>query len=256
MLRAHLRYFNVDRELKTLLVTSAHPAEGKTTIACSLATAAASMGTQTLLIEADLRKPRLQASLELQPGPGLADALVGAAPLAQAIQHLVVETGTDYGAQSHGLDVLEAGAVPPNPAELLESRAMVDLLAWAREHYGLVVIDTAPLAMVADAIPVMDNVDGVIVVARLGLTTRGASTHMRERLGKLGAPTLGLVINDVRASANSYGYGYTYGDAQDPDLSISASPDNSPEFGRFGSRNGADAVHIGGDGLSPGSDPR
>jgi capsular exopolysaccharide synthesis family protein len=213
MLRAHLRYFNVDRELRTLLVVSAQPAEGKTTISRGLAAAAASMGTRTLLIEADLRKPNLTRALGLRPGVGLAGALVSDTAVEHAIQH--VDLGGRPGGNGAGrlLDVLPAGAVPPNPTELLESHAMEDLLAWAREEYELVILDTPPLSVVADAIPLVRRVDGVIVVSRLGISTRDGAHRLRERLDHLGAPVLGVVVDDARRSiSGDYGYGYRYGD--------------------------------------------
>jgi receptor protein-tyrosine kinase len=211
MLRAHLRYFNVDRELRTLLVTSAQPAEGKTTVAQGLAAAAASMGTKTLLIEADLRRPSLARLLRLEPHVGLGEALVGAAPREMAIQQVDVESRLNGDLSRRALDVLPAGAIPPNPTELLESHAMEDLLAWSRVHYELVLVDTAPLSVVADAIPLIKRVDGVIAVTRLGVSTRDAAERLRERFVNLGAPVLGVVVNDVRTRGASYGYGYEYG---------------------------------------------
>lgn len=210
MLRAHLRYFNVDRELKVLLVTSSRPAEGKTTIASNLAATAAAMGTKTLLIEADLRKPTLRTRLGLEPGIGLSGALVSTGSLSDAVQQVDVQ-GDEQTNGSGGrlIDVLLAGAVPPNPTELLESHAMENLLAWAREHYDFVVIDTAPLSIVADTIPLMKIADGVIIVSRIGVSTRDGAENLRERLHNLGAPMLGVVVNDVRARTHAY-YGYGY----------------------------------------------
>jgi receptor protein-tyrosine kinase len=214
MLRAHLRYFNVDRELRILLVTSAKPSEGKTTISTNLATAAAALGTRTLLVEADLRQPVLAQDLGLHRTVGLAGALVGAGSLQDPIEHLTVEDRTNGQLGGRTLDVLQAGGVPPNPTELLESRAMERLLAWAREHYELVVIDTPPLLVVSDTISLLKHVDGVVIVSRLGLSTRDSAEHLREQLHNLGAPVLGVVVNDVRAKGDFYyGYGYGYRDS-------------------------------------------
>lgn len=207
MLRAHLRYFNVDRELRVLLITSARPGEGKTTIAASLALASASMGVKTLLIEADLRKPTLEARLSLKPTGGLAGSLIGAGPVEDAVQ--LIENPSELGSLSP-LSVLAAGSTPPNPADLLESHAMSHLLEWARENYELVIIDTAPVSVVADTIPLLEAVDGVIVVTRLGTSTRDSAKHLSERLRSLRTPVLGVVINDVQSRESSY-YGYEYG---------------------------------------------
>jgi capsular exopolysaccharide synthesis family protein len=228
MLRAHLRYFNVDRQLRILMVTSGDPAEGKTTIARSLSVAAAGMGSKVLLIEADLRRPVLTAALGLAPGVGLTGALVAPDRLEEAIQHVQVEDRTNGGAVGRALDVLPAGAVPPNPAELLESHAMQDVLSWARENYELVIIDTAPLSVVPDAIPLMERVDGVIVVSRLGRSTRDGSEDLRRRLDNLGAPVLGVVVNDVPTRGAGY-YRYGYATSHQTEVRAMNPESNSPD---------------------------
>jgi Mrp family chromosome partitioning ATPase len=107
--------------------------------------------------------------------------------------------------------VLVAGSPPPNPAELIESHAMADVLAWATERYELVVIDTPPIGVVSDAISLLKKVDGVVVVSRVGKNTRDEAAFLRERLVGVGAPLLGVVANGVKAKAASgYGYGYGY----------------------------------------------
>ena len=119
LIRAHLRYFNVDRELRTLLVASAAPGDGKTTIARHLAGAAARMGSRVLLLEADLRRPTIAQQLGVQSGPGLADVLIGAVMLNEATQTIDLETPSGDGAKGRTFDVLVAGAaLPPNPGEL------------------------------------------------------------------------------------------------------------------------------------------
>jgi succinoglycan biosynthesis transport protein ExoP len=219
MLRAHLRYFNVDRPLRILLITSAEAQEGKTTVASGLAEAAADMGSRTLLIEADLRRPVLINRYGLKPGPGLTGALVSPDQLGEAAQRIdaTATTQTEVDTRRNGnaadgrvLDVITAGAVPPNPTELLESHAMQHVLAWAKENYELVIVDSAPLTLVPDAIPLLEQVDGVIVVSRLGRSTRSASERLRQQLENLHAPTLGLAINDLRSGTAGYGYGYGY----------------------------------------------
>lgn len=214
MLRAHLRYFNVDRQLQTLLVTSAQPGEGKTTVAIGLASAASSMGTRTLLIEADLRRPTFSTVFGLPPNAGLSGVLVGAVSREEALHHVDVDGhGPSNGAAApRFVDVLAAGVIPPNPSELLESHAMEDLLTWARSQYELIVVDTAPLIVVADSIPLMNRVDGVMVVTRLGLSTRDAASRLRDRLAGLEAPVLGIVVNDAsrRGAYEAYGYDSSY----------------------------------------------
>jgi receptor protein-tyrosine kinase len=215
LLRAYLRYFNVDRELRLLLVASAAPGDGKTTIAYNLAEAAQEAGTKTLLLEADLRRPDLSRHYGLSAGRGLSEVLIGSVDADDAIQQVPMATGVN-GATSHAsLDVLVAGHPPPNPAELIESRAMADLLSWAAEHYQMVVIDTPPIALVSDAMPLLRQVDGVILVSQLGRHTRDEAAFLRERLVGVKAPLLGVVANGVKTKSKgdySSDDGY-YGDA-------------------------------------------
>jgi receptor protein-tyrosine kinase len=163
-------------------------------------------------VECDLRRPCVAEALGLHRGPGLADALVsGPEGVADAIQHIDLEGRTNGRAAGQRLDVLVAGAMPPNPAQLIESHAMEAVLRWAASHYDLVVVDTPPISAVPDAIPLMKHVDGVIAVSRLRQSTRDASEHFRRRLERLGAPMVGVVANDLRGrAAEPYGYGYEY----------------------------------------------
>jgi tyrosine-protein kinase len=221
LIRAHMRYFNVDRELRTLLVVSAAPRDGKTTVARHLARAAAAMGSAVLLVEADLRRPTLAQELDLQPGPGLSDVLIGALPLWYATQMIELDAPSPNGSQgqmrpggrSH--DVLVAGApLPPNPSELIESEAMEALLEQAVSTYDLVVIDTPPLTAVSDAFPLLRAVDGVIVVGRLGRGRRDAAQRLHVTLKGTGAPLLGVVANGVKTGRHgSYDYAYAATDA-------------------------------------------
>lgn len=212
LLRAYLRYFNVDRELRLLLVTSAVSGDGKTTVAHNLAEAAQETGTKTLLLETDLRRPDLARHYGLKAGPGLAEVLTGGATAQATVQSVPIASRVNGTRSQVSLDVLVAGHLPPNPAELLQSRAMGDLLAWASEHYGLVVIDTSPVAVVSDTMPLLTKVDGVVLVSQVGKSSRDAAAFLRERLAGVGAPLLGVVANAVRdKAARGYGYGYGYG---------------------------------------------
>ncbi len=212
LIRAHLRYFNVDKELRTLLVASAAPGDGKTTVARHLASAAARMGARTLLVEADLRRPTMAQQFEIHPGAGLSDVLIGAVAMNEAIQSISLDRPGNDVSRARTLDVLLAGPVlPPNPAELIESRAMENLLDGARSTYDLVVVDTPPLTVVSDAFPLLGEVDGVIVVGRVGRNRRDVAVRLRETLVAAGAPLLGVVANGFKAGRlGSYGYGYSY----------------------------------------------
>jgi polysaccharide biosynthesis transport protein len=249
LIRAHLRYFNVDRELRTVLVVSAAPRDGKTTVARHLARAAAAMGSVVLLVEADLRRPTLAQELDLQPGPGLADVLIGALPLWYATQMSELDAPSPNGSRSEmrpggrSLDVLVAGApLPPNPSELIESHAMEGLLEHAMSTYDLVVIDTPPLTAVSDAFPLLRRVDGVIVVGRVGRGRRDAAQRLHTTLAGTGAPLLGVVANGVKTGRHgSYDYAYAYTDAVSEQPAEAAAPSSDRPSSREPSLNGPSA---------------
>jgi succinoglycan biosynthesis transport protein ExoP len=218
MLRANLRYFNVDREIKTVLTTSASAAEGKSTVALGLAAAAASAGARTLLLDLDLRRPTLAKRLGIEGQGGVSLALAGGVPLHQVVHDVSLNTG--FGRSGAHLHVAPAGPPPPNPTDLIESRRMDDLFREAEESYDLVVVDTPPTSLISDAIPLMRKVTGVLIVSRLGLSTRNEARRLRDQLQHLDAPVLGIVINGVRHHEGYYGY--MPGPAAD--LTLSESP--------------------------------
>lgn len=203
MLRASLRYFNVDRDMRSVLVTS-HGAEvGKSTVAWNLARVAAS-SARVAIVETDLRNPSLARQHGLRAGPGLAELLTHQIELEEAIQSKPLASGGE-----RALDVIVAGANPPNPAELIESQRMSEVLAALGERYELVVIDTPPVGVVSDAFPLMSQVGGVLVVARMDMSTRDSAEALREQLARLDAPVLGVVANGIKARRGGrYGYGY------------------------------------------------
>jgi tyrosine-protein kinase len=212
LIRAHMRYFNVDRELRTLMIASAAPGDGKTTIARHLATAAAQVGSRVLLLEVDLRRPTLSRQLGLPPGRGLSDVLIGTVPLSDALHKVELVAPSSDKPDGHVLDVLVAGAaLPPNPGELIESRAMESLLEQAKSMYDMVVIDTPPLTAVSDAFPLLKKVDGVVIVGRVGQNRRDVAERLHETLTGAGAPLLGVIANGFKTGRlGSYGYGYGY----------------------------------------------
>lgn len=212
LIRAHLRYFNVDRELHTLMIASAAPGDGKTTIARHLAAAAARMGSHVLIMEVDLRRPTLAKQLGVSSGPGLSDVLIGAVPFVEATQSVVLDGSSGESSVGRTFDVLVAGAMlPPNPGELIESRTMETVLERAKAVYDLIVIDTPPLTAVSDAFPLLRKVDGVIIVGRVGRNRRDIAERLHETLQSAGAPLLGVIANGVKVGGlGSYGYSYDY----------------------------------------------
>jgi len=209
-IRAHLRYFNVDRDLRTLAIVSGAPGEGKTTISYGLASAAAAMGVRVLVIETDLRRPTLAQQAGVEVAPGLADVVIGSVSLEDATQTISLASSASDPSGERSLDVLVAGALPPNPAEILESHAMEAVLSHAKATHELVVIDTPPLSAVSDAIPLLQKVDGVVMVASVGRSHRDAAKRLRETLSTLDAPLLGVIANRGK-TRGGYGYGYGYG---------------------------------------------
>jgi succinoglycan biosynthesis transport protein ExoP len=205
LVRAHLRFFNVDRELRTVLVASPAPGDGKTTIALHLAEAAARAGSRVLLLEVDLRAPALSRALDVGKGRGIAEVLIGVSTFHEVVDSVEIDGTFKRTVYAGSLDVLSAGAVlPPNPAELLESKAMNSLLGQVRAAYDLVVIDAPPLTAVSDAIPLLSRVDGVVVVGRIGRSRRDAAGRLRQVLESSGATLLGVIANGAKSGPAAY----------------------------------------------------
>jgi succinoglycan biosynthesis transport protein ExoP len=194
MLRASLHYFNVDRTIKSLLITSGAAQDGKTTVAWNLAQSEARAGTRVLYIEADLRRPSLARTLGLSDHDGLSLVLAGISEPKGALR------------QTHGVDLLTAGPLPPNPAELIESRRMDELLQWGESEYERVIIDTPPSALVADAVPLFSKVGGIAVVVRLQKSPREPIEQLKDQLDNTRAPVLGIVVNGVEGPTDSSYY--------------------------------------------------
>ena len=210
LLRANLRYFKVRQDIRSVLVTSAEPGEGKTLVAFGLALAAVTSGERVLLVEADLRDPGLSRVLDLAPVGGLSWALTDDSP--DTLEKATISVRAGEFADAIGdatLDVVPAGGIPPNPTELIESKRMRELLGEAEEKYDFVVVDTPPVLVVSDSIPLMSAVSGVLAVSGLGVSTRSSAADLAEQLERLGAPTLGLVANFAEHTGRAYeGYGY------------------------------------------------
>jgi capsular exopolysaccharide synthesis family protein len=221
MLLANLRYFAVDDDVRCVLVTSSRPGEGKSTVAASLAFAAMEAGQSVVLLEADLRRPSLSGRLGLVAGEGLGGVLTGTVDFEQAAQR-VPAPFDDLEALPGGrpyIDVLTAGATPPNPADLLASDKMRELVERLKTQYDLVVVDTAPAGAVPDTVHLFSVADGTLVVSRIDVTETEALTALRSQVMQGTARILGLVVNAEPRSgrADYYGY-YGYGQAE-PTLS-------------------------------------
>ncbi|SCL33206.1 protein-tyrosine kinase [Micromonospora rhizosphaerae] len=196
-LRTNLRFVDVHEPARVIAVTSAMQGEGKTTMACNLAIALAEAGWRVLLIDADLRRPKVADYLGLDGGVGLTDVLISDAQVGDVVQR--------WGDRS--LLVLPSGSAPPNPSELLGSKAMGDLLLTLRESADIVVIDTAPLLAVTDGVVVAVQADGALLVTRQGRTSRTQVAAAARSLHSVSVRLLGCVLNMSKVTkADRYQY--------------------------------------------------
>lgn len=186
---------------KVILITSALPEEGKTTTSVNAAIVLAQKGTRVLLIDADLRRPSIHKTLGMGPTLGLSNVLTGAASLQEAIipSTIVPE-----------LFLLPAGTPPPNPAELLASTKMKNMLEELRKHYDHIVIDSPPTLSVTDAVVMSTTADAVVLVIRSGHTTRPALRRARDILLQVNARVCGVLVNAVNLNSPDYYYHYEY----------------------------------------------
>jgi receptor protein-tyrosine kinase len=197
MLRTNVSFLDVDRHNKVLVVTSPVQGDGKSSVAINLALSLASAQIKTLLIDGDLRRPRVAQTLGLVPDVGLTNVLLGKVTIDVAIQE-----------HASGLEVLASGTTPPNSAELLQSDAMEKLLEDLRQHYEMIIIDSPPLLPVTDAAVLASRSDGAVVVLRHGQTTKEQWRQAQGRLDQVDAVLQGVVLNMVPAKDASMGYSY------------------------------------------------
>ena len=186
-LRTSLQYMQMDRPVKVIAVVSSEAAEGRSTVAINLALAFAEADRQTLLIDADLRRPQIAEYLGIEGAVGLSDVLAQQVDLDTALQ--------TWGEQK--LHVLASGSLPPHPSELLGSRQMADLVARLRSEFDTIIIDTPPLRPVTDGVTTALLSDGAIVVVRNGRTSRAQLGHALQALRAVDVPVLGAVRNMV-----------------------------------------------------------
>lgn len=200
-LRTSVQFMSLDRPMRTIQVTSPLAREGKTTTAANLGVALARAGQRVVILDCDLRKPRLATFFELENERGFTSVLLGDCPLSAALQRV---------RDVPNLAILSAGPLPPNPSELLSGRRTVEVLVALQATADVVIIDSPPLLPVTDAVVLSGRVDATIVVATAGTTTRRQLHRALEILQQVDAPVVGTVLN--RASVDgSYGYYSGYG---------------------------------------------
>jgi len=197
-IRTNIQFSGADQEIKSLVLTSSGPAEGKSTTASNLATVYAQQGLKTLLIDADLRKPTAHYTFRLENHAGLTNVLTRQSTLGQAVQETEVRD----------LYMLTSGPIPPNPSELLSSNQMEELLKEMKQQFDMVIFDTPPILAVADAQILANQVDASILVVSSGKTDKEAALKAKDLLVNAKSKLLGVVLNNRKVESGNYYYYY------------------------------------------------
>ena len=218
VLRTNLQFLDLDHQPRCLVISSALQGEGKTMTSTNLAIALAQTGRRTLLIDGDLRRPRVAGLLGLDAAVGLTTVLVGNTDVQEAIQvH-----------DPSGLHFLASGAKPPNPTEILQSRVTQELIRELSDSYDMVIIDGPPLLPVADASVLATIADGVILVIQHGKTTRDAVADAVTRLEQVGGRLFGIAVNMIPKRATGGYYYYYYEESTRPARKPAKEPRRTP----------------------------
>ncbi|MGM0877169.1 MAG: CpsD/CapB family tyrosine-protein kinase [Bacillota bacterium] len=196
--RTNIQFSSVDEELKTMIVTSSGPAEGKSTTTANLAVVFAQQGKRVLLIDADLRKPTAHYTFRTENHVGLSNVLTRQATIEEAVK----TTDQD------NLWVLTSGPIPPNPSELLGSKGMLALLEQAKDEYDVIILDSPPVLAVTDAQVLSNLTDGVVLVVSSGKTEIESAKKAKELLESAKAKILGVVLNNKKLQDSQYYYYY------------------------------------------------
>ncbi|EHI99325.1 capsular exopolysaccharide family [Clostridium sp. DL-VIII] len=195
-LRTNIQYSSFDNEIKSLVITSAEMAEGKSTVAENIALTFAQGEKRVLLIDCDLRKPSVHVNFNVSNLVGISEVLLGKVPIEEAVQ-----------GYNEKLFVLTSGKIPPNPSEMLASLAMTYLIEKLKQDYDMIILDTAPLNLVTDAQILSAKVDGTILVVRAAKTKKDVVIEAKSLLDKVGANIIGTILY---AAENKYNKKYCY----------------------------------------------
>jgi len=198
-LRTNINYSGLDKPYRSLLVTSSGPGEGKTTVTSNLGVVMAQSNKKVLIVDCDLRRPRMHKVFGLNNSVGVTQVLINDADPATSAQ----------ATQIPGLYILTSGPIPPNPAELVGSQRMQALLSRAAQSFDFVLLDSPPVNMVTDAVLLSSMVDGVLMVLKSADTRIDHAKEALEKLNKVEAKMVGVILNNVDTTAGYYYY-YNY----------------------------------------------
>lgn len=197
-IRTNIQFSSVDKSLRSIMVTSSGPSEGKSTTASNMAVVFAQQGKKVLFIDADLRKPTAHYTFQQNNVTGLTTVLTRQSLLRETINTTRIDN----------LDILTSGPIPPNPAELLSSKALEEMLAAAYLQYDMVIFDTPPVLAVTDAQILANKCDGTIMVVASGATEKDNAQKAKELLDSAQAKLLGVVLNGKKKSDGALYYYY------------------------------------------------
>ena len=209
IIRSNLQYVLNKKEKSTILFTSSFSGEGKSYVTTNMGAVLALAGKKTIILEFDIRKPRILAGLEIPKGPGITNFLIGKAEIKDLVRPVP---------DQENLFVLGCGPIPPNPSELLLDPKMDELFAWLKENFDIVLVDTAPVGMVSDAMTLSKYADSTLYLVRQGHTFKKQIGLIDEFYKENKLPKVSIIINDVKIKPGygyygygRYGYGYGYG---------------------------------------------
>jgi Mrp family chromosome partitioning ATPase len=228
LLKTNLGYVEPDKEIKSIMVTSPEPGDGKSTIIANLAVTMARSGQRVIVIEGDLRRPKLSQYMDLSNTVGVTNVIAGDCSFREALQMIEADDLTIASGGSPEMDdaaaygiplpstngikpiyIVTSGPVPPNPGELAASEKMASLISEARGHADIVLVDAPPLGVVGDAASMASKVDGVVMVMRLAQTSKKSIADLQNFIERVPCNVLGMVINNSGANG-SYNSGYAY----------------------------------------------
>ncbi|CEG22100.1 Tyrosine-protein kinase YwqD [Planococcus massiliensis] len=196
--RTNIHFSTPDKEIRSLAITSAAPGEGKSTAAANLAVVFAQEGKKVLLIDGDMRKPTMHHTFEIRNTVGLSSVLTRRLPVEAAIKKGPIS----------GLHLLTCGPIPPNPAELLASETMAQLIQHLGKSYDLVIFDSPPILSVADGKLIADHCEGTVLIINSGTTEKRGALKAKEMIEMTSSKLLGIVLNNFTSTKETYYYQY------------------------------------------------